>query len=65
MQTLLVLGLIPGTHIQITFQGWLDLMEALVFLLALRRLWQHRNTIYIYFTCRQIARLINQYQVLA
>lgn len=35
MYSLLVLGIVPGTNIQITFQGWLSLFGSLVVAAAL------------------------------
>ena len=38
MYTFLVLGLIPGTNIQISFQAWLDMAAALPFVAAFIKL---------------------------
>jgi len=39
MYAFLVLGLIPGTNIQISFQAWLGIMAGLPFVAAL--IWPH------------------------
>jgi hypothetical protein len=45
MYTFLVLGIVPGTNIAISFQAWLDILAilaclALVYRKPLRRLWE-------------------------
>lgn len=65
MQSFVVLGIIPGTHIQITFLGWLYAMAALFGLVGLIRLFGQRHAIRAYLTSRRIARLIDHYQLLA
>lgn len=35
MQSFIVLGLIPGTHIQITFQMWIGIFVAFIILVSL------------------------------
>lgn len=43
MYSFLVLGLIPGTNIQISFQAWLGIMAGLPFAAAfMRPLWHQR-----------------------
>jgi uncharacterized membrane protein YhaH (DUF805 family) len=37
MQTFFVLGLIPGTNIQISFQAWLGIMAFLISTIAIYR----------------------------
>jgi len=42
MYTFLVLGLIPGTNVQITFQAWLAIMAVLPFVAILAKSPVHR-----------------------
>lgn len=42
MYTFLVLGLIPGTNVQISFDAWLGIMAGLPFVAALLRTPLHR-----------------------
>jgi hypothetical protein len=63
MQTFIVLGLVPGTNIQLTFNFWLYVAivwTASPFLLAV---WRRRTRIRLYFTAFRIARVIDQYQL--
>ena len=41
MYNFFVLGLIPGTNIQITFQGWLDMIEAGIAIVGM--IWLYRQ----------------------
>ncbi|HSW85552.1 MAG TPA: hypothetical protein VLF79_02995 [Candidatus Saccharimonadales bacterium] len=45
MYDLLVLGLIPGTNLQISFQAWLIMLASLPLITALYMVW-HRNQYY-------------------
>lgn len=45
MYSFFVLGIIPGTNIQITFQGWLDIIELAVALYGVAWLYRHRRAI--------------------
>jgi hypothetical protein len=45
MYSFFVLGIIPGTTIQITFQGWLDAVELAIALYCTVWLYRHRRAI--------------------
>lgn len=53
MQTLLVLGIIPGTNIQINFQTWL-LMLTLIVMAACRTYLQNRDNHDILLTAAEV-----------
>ena len=63
MQTFIVLGIIPGTTIQLTFNFWLSVAILLVIIPFLRSLWRHRGSLQIYITALLIARVIARYQL--
>ena len=53
LQNFIVLGIIPGTDIQIDFQSWLTVVLILVFLWQLRRLYRSKVLVALqlrYFT---------------
>jgi hypothetical protein len=59
MQELLVLGIIPGTNIQITFAIWLACLAGtftMVFFAILKRRHAIRNALITYFVARQTRR---------
>ena len=59
MQDLLILGIIPGTNIQITFVIWLTFMAAcLLSILSILMKRRHaiRNALITYFIARQTRR---------
>lgn len=59
MQELLVLGIVPGTNIQITFAIWLASIAAVfmtVFFAILKRRHAIRNALITYFIARQTRR---------
>jgi hypothetical protein len=45
MQNFIVLGLVPGTHIQINFIIWLGLVLSLPAIAACRIVWHHRQAL--------------------
>jgi hypothetical protein len=63
MQSFIVLGIIPGTSIQLTFNFWLYIAILLVCLPFLKALWQQRNTVRVYIVAIQISRTIDRYQL--
>lgn len=65
MQNFIVLGLVPGTNFQITFAYWLNVILAIVGLLALRSAWRRRTAIHLFLAGLQIALIIDRGQVQA
>lgn len=65
MQSFFVLGLIPGTHIQITFLGWLYIVTVVANIVAVLRFARYRHAVRAYLACRRIAHLIDRYQLAA
>lgn len=65
MQSFLVLGLVPGTNIQINFALWVGFIVSLLSLFWLVRLAPKRHAIRAYFIARKVARLIDRYQLAA
>lgn len=53
MQTLLVLGIIPGTNIQINFQTWL-IMLTLIVMMACRNYLQSRDNQDLLLTAAEV-----------
>ncbi len=60
MQTLVVLGEIPGTNFQLTFTMWLGIVLALSVLLFAHYTWRRRSGMYIFVTT-WVARFIHQH----
>jgi len=65
MQSFIVLGIIPGTSVQLTFNFWLSVAILTVCLPLLRSMWRRRTSLRAYVVAFQISRVINQYQVSA
>lgn len=65
MQNFIVLGIIPGTSVELTFYFWLYAGMLLASVPFLKVVWRRRNALRTYFVAYQIARAINRYQVLA
>jgi len=65
MQDFIVLGIIPGTSIQITFNYWLYAAISLLALSLLKAVWRRRSSIREYIVALLISRVIARYQVLA
>ncbi len=65
MQGFIVLGLVPGTNIQLTFNFWLSIAVLALCLPFLAAAWRRRKQVMVYLAARRIAQVIDQYQVLA
>lgn len=63
MQDFIVLGLIPGTSIQITFNYWVYAAISLLALSLVKAVWRRRDTIRTYIVALLISRVIARYQV--
>jgi hypothetical protein len=63
MQNFIVLGIIPGTNFQTSFNFWLLVGIGLASLPALLFLAHKRHAVRAYFAARKVARLINQLQL--
>lgn len=48
MDTLLLLGIIPGTNIQIDFNDWLRFVASLLLIVSALRVIRHRHTIAVH-----------------
>lgn len=62
MQNFIVLGIIPGTHFQITFDLWLGVGFVLLSAPLAGRLARKRQVLQAYLIARRIARLIDRAQ---
>jgi uncharacterized membrane protein len=65
MQNFIVLGIIPGTSVQLNFNFWLTLSIFLAVIPLLIGAWRRRNRVYSYVIALRISRVIDQYQLLA
>lgn len=65
MQNFIVLGLVPGTNIQITLNLWLGVTAGVLFLLVTPRLILAIDTVRRYFVMRKIARTINRFDLIS
>ena len=54
MYSFLVLGIIPGTNIQITFQGWITILGLLACGVGIYWLASHHKTLVASFTQRTV-----------
>jgi hypothetical protein len=64
MQTFIVLGIVPGTDIQLTFNFWLCVAIMLALSPLLRALWHRRGIVQTYLVGLQLLRFIGQSQLL-
>lgn len=64
MQSFIVLGIIPGTHIQTTLNFWISVYALLSIVLFRARLLLLRNNLQSYMTALQIAHTINSFELL-
>lgn len=65
MQNFIVLGIIPGTSIRITFNFWLCTVVSLLCLVLMKNLWQRRATIRSFIIALMISRFIARGRLLA
>ncbi len=65
MQNFIVLGQIPGTNFETTFNFWLTLSLALILLFSARRLWRKRYSLLAFIRARKIERLMTHHQLRA
>lgn len=63
MQTFIVLGLVPGTNLQLTFTFWLYVAIVLAGWPWVRALWRRRHAVRTYLIAVRISRVIDQYQL--
>jgi hypothetical protein len=63
MQNFIVLGVVPGTTIQLTFNFWLGVSIALLSLPLLRAMWRLRGALRELLVAIAIARAIDRYRV--
>jgi hypothetical protein len=63
MQSFIVLGIIPGTNLQLTFNFWLYVAILLVCWPMLRSLWRQRASLHTYYIALVLSRFISQYQL--
>jgi hypothetical protein len=62
MQSFIVLGIIPGTNFQTTFDFWVYLSFAIAWLLFAWQTWRYRTGLHTYLIAFKIARVIDRYQ---
>jgi len=62
MQNFIVLGIIPGTNFEATFNFWLSLAILLASLPFVRSAWRQRSKLHVYIVALRLARFIDQYQ---
>lgn len=65
MQNFIVLGIVPGTNLQITFTFWLFAAAALMALLVARYAWRQRKHVRVYLVAIQLSRFIDRYRIAA
>lgn len=65
MQSFIVLGLVPGTNIQLNFNFWLAATIVLMSMPAVRALWHRRDLLHTYLIALHISRVIARHQLLA
>ena len=63
MQNFIVLGIIPGTDFQITFNFWLLAAVLLASLPLVRRAWHQRNNVRVYIVSMQLNWVIDRFQI--
>jgi hypothetical protein len=63
MQNFIVLGIVPGTNLQLTFNFWLLAIAALVGLLAIKRAWRYRDALRVYIVSVQLDWVIDRSQM--
>lgn len=65
MQSFIVLGIIPGTDLQLNFGFWLTVWLGLISLPLLRALWRRRPLFQAYFVGAQLVWFIDRSQLSA
>lgn len=65
MQSFIVLGIVPGTDFQLTFNFWLNIAILLAVSPMLRAAWRRRGKLREVVVAVKLARFIDQYQLLA
>jgi hypothetical protein len=63
MQSFIVLGIVPGTSFQLTFNFWLYVAILLAASPILRASWRRRNKLREYAVALTLARFIDRYQL--
>jgi hypothetical protein len=63
MQNFIVLGWIPGTHIQITFQLWMQLVVVLLAISLVVYVVRHRRALLVSFLSLYVRRIIRDSQL--
>jgi hypothetical protein len=63
MQSFIVLGIIPGTSFQLTFNFWLYVAIILAGMPVVRSVWRKRYVLRTYVVAFLIARLIARHQL--
>ena len=65
MQSFIVLGLIPGTNVELNFSFWITVWMGLICLPILRATWRRRGLLRELIVALQVSWFIDQYQVSA
>ncbi len=65
MQNFIVLGIIPGTNFQTTFNFWLTVAIGLSTLVYMPKLIAMGRQLRLYIAARQIAHTINRFELIA
>jgi len=63
MQNFIVLGIVPGTNFQLTFDFWLSLAIGLVCLPFVVYVWHRRTALHAAFIALRLAIFIDQYHL--
>jgi hypothetical protein len=63
MQSFIVLGIIPGTSVQLTFTFWMYTSVFVACTPLLRATWRRRSQVHGYIVGFMISRVIAQYQL--
>ncbi len=65
MQSFIVLGIVPGTNFELTFNFWLYAVTLLLCTPFFLSLWRQRTTLYNYAVAAQLAYFIDRCQLRA
>ena len=65
MQSFIVLGIIPGTQVQLNFTFWISVSIGFFTFLLLSSLWSKRQAFRIRLISHQIARAIDNFELIA
>jgi len=65
MQSFIVLGIIPGTNVELNFSFWVAVWSSLICTPLVRALWRRRSLVHEFIVAVKISWFIDRYQVSA